>query len=193
MWGVLLTAAGLFAVTNIDGFVVLTVLFWASAGGIVRPWQIVAGQFLGFTAIVAVSWLVAAGLVRLPGRWAGLVGLLPLALGVWGLIKARRSRDETAVLAGNGLWPVVAVVLANGVDNISVYAPLFAASNVTQIMASIAVFYTMLTVWCALAWSVGRNKKAVSALVGVGKWVAPAVFLLIGLAILIKSGVLSGG
>lgn len=39
------TAVAVFAGTNVDDIILLTVLFLASrAGGVPRPWQIVAGQ-----------------------------------------------------------------------------------------------------------------------------------------------------
>jgi hypothetical protein len=47
-------AAGVFAVTNIDDIIVLTVLFLTSRStGQPRPWQIVAGQYLGIGLLVA--------------------------------------------------------------------------------------------------------------------------------------------
>lgn len=188
--GVILTAAALFTVTNIDGFIVLTALFGASTGGVLRPWQIIAGQYAGFVAIVVVSGFAAAGLVRIPERWIGLIGVLPLALGVWGLAKARGSPDGELPFAKNGLLTVVIAVLANGIDNIAVYTSLFALSGIDKSATSVAVFLVMVAMWCTGAWFLGRNKKTVSLLVHVGKWLAPAVFVLIGLTILFRTGVL---
>ncbi len=52
-----------FAGTNVDDIVVLTVLFVASStGGRPRTWQIVTGQYLGFSALVAISVIAALGL-----------------------------------------------------------------------------------------------------------------------------------
>ena len=45
------SAIGLFAATNIDDIVVLTVLFLASSRGNPRPWQIIAGQYLSLIHI----------------------------------------------------------------------------------------------------------------------------------------------
>lgn len=61
------TAVAVFAGTNIDDILVLTVLFLASVSdGQLRPWQIVAGQYLGFLTLVTISALAALGLVIVP-------------------------------------------------------------------------------------------------------------------------------
>jgi cadmium resistance protein CadD (predicted permease) len=88
----LLGAAALFAVTNIDGLIVLTALFMASARGGPKVWQIIVGQYVGFAAMVALSLLAAAGLFVVPGEWEGLVGVLPLALGASGLVRSSWTR-----------------------------------------------------------------------------------------------------
>ena len=61
----------------------------------------------------------------IPDRWVGLLGLVPLALGVRGLVGAIRSRnddgeDVPAVTAGNA-FAVARVTIANGADNIAVW------------------------------------------------------------------------
>ena len=65
------SAIGLFAATNIDDIVVLTVLFLASSRGKPRPWQIVAGQYLGFITLVVISVIAALGLTIVPDEWVG--------------------------------------------------------------------------------------------------------------------------
>lgn len=61
-------AVGLFAGTNVDDIIVLTVLFltWRASGR-PRPWQIVTGQYLGVGVLVAVSAVAALGLAVVPG------------------------------------------------------------------------------------------------------------------------------
>ena len=77
------SAIGLFAATNIDDIVVLTVLFLASSRGKPRPWQIVAGQYLGFITLVVISVIAALGLTIVPDEWVGFLGLIPLGIGIW--------------------------------------------------------------------------------------------------------------
>ena len=99
------SAIGLFAATNIDDIVVLTVLFLASSRGKPRPWQIVAGQYLGFITLVVISVIAALGLTIVPDEWVGFLGLIPLGIGIWTLIRGlRRNGDDAGVEVPLGEW-----------------------------------------------------------------------------------------
>jgi cadmium resistance protein CadD (predicted permease) len=187
---VLGTAAAAFAVTNVDAFVVLTLLFATSRStGVPRPAQILAGQCLGFAAWVAVSVAAAAGLALVPDHWVGLLGLLPVGLGLHGLLRARQ-RDPNYVPA-TGTLAVAGLSLANGVDNLTVYVLLFAGLPHDGELLTIGAFSVLLVGWCAAAALIGGRKK-VAALVGAaGRWLIPAVFILIGGWVLIRSGALA--
>src|SRR5262249_17089033 len=77
--GTIAAAAGVFAGTDIDDLVVLTVLFLAGrATGRPRTRDIVVGQYLGIAALVAFSAAAAVGLLVVPDRWVGLIGLVPI-------------------------------------------------------------------------------------------------------------------
>ena len=80
--GIAAEAAGLFAVTNIDDILVLSLLFGRSAGQRGAARRIVAGQYLGFAVILAVSIAAAYGTTFLPESAIPYLGLLPLALGL---------------------------------------------------------------------------------------------------------------
>ena len=125
--GTVATACGMFAATNVDDLIVLTVLFLSGrATGSPRPWQIWAGQYAGIAALVLVSVVAALGLTIVPDEWIGLLGLVPLALGVRGLVAAVRAGDDDGPPAvASGLLPIAGVTIANGADNISAYTPVF--------------------------------------------------------------------
>jgi len=91
-FGVALTAVVLFAATNIDDLVMLTVVSITSrAEGHPRRWHIWAGQYAGFAVLVAVSLAAAAGLALVPLHWLWPLGLLPLGLGLARLITTVRA------------------------------------------------------------------------------------------------------
>ena len=52
---------------------------------------------------------------------AGLLGLIPIALGIRGLLSTQDGQPKVAT----NTVAVAAVTIANGADNISVYTPLF--------------------------------------------------------------------
>lgn len=195
MIGTIVAAIGLFAATNIDDIVVLTVLFLASARGALPGWKVVAGQYLGFIALVAISSLAAAGLTIVPDEWVGLLGLVPLAIGVYGLIRTLRHRgdddddDESSISAG-GLLGVAGITIANGADNISLYTPVFRTNPVPETIVTIIVFLVLVAVWCLIARFVGTSKAVTEALEKIEHWLVPAVFIGLGLYILVESGVI---
>src|SRR6516225_7415047 len=83
----IVTAIAMFAATNIDDAVVLVVLNVASrAGGLPKRWEIWAGQYLGFSVLLLVSFLAALGLRVVRVEWVGLLGLIPVLLGIRGLV-----------------------------------------------------------------------------------------------------------
>jgi len=181
-----------FAGTNVDDLVVLTALFLAArTHGTPRPWQIVAGQYLGFLTLVAVSAGAAAGLVIVPDRWVGLLGLIPLVLGVRGLWRARTHDGDNAAPLASGLLGVASVTIANGADNISIYTPLFRTLGVGATLLTTAVFVALLALWCAAGAWLGSHKRVIDTLRKVGHLLVPIVFIAIGAWILIDSRVLT--
>ena len=125
LFGTAAGAAVVFAATDIDDIVILTLFFvTARSTGRPRPWQIVAGQYLGIGALALASAVVAAGLLVVPDPWTGLLGLLPIALGVRALLRLRRRRG-----AGRGDRHARGGRRddRNGADNVAVYVPVFRA------------------------------------------------------------------
>ncbi|QLQ36861.2 cadmium resistance transporter [Micromonospora robiginosa] len=183
-------AAGVFAATNLDDVVVLTVLFVAARrSGRPRPWQIVAGQYAGIGALVAVAVVAAAGLLVVPDPWPGLLGLLPVALGVRALLRRDAEDDEPPAVVGT-LLGVAGVTVANGADNIAVYVPVFRTLDPATGLVWLLVFAVLVAVWCAVAAALGGHPRVVALVGRAGHWLVPAIFIAIGATILLTSGVL---
>ncbi|WP_229401377.1 cadmium resistance transporter [Micromonospora okii] len=192
--GIIAAAAGVFTGTNIDDIIVLTVLFLsARASGKPRPWQIWVGQYAGIATLVAVSAIAALGLTVVPDQWVGLLGLLPFGLGVRGLLGAIRSRhdEQPTPTVASGILPVIGITVANGADNISVYTPVFRTVGVAAGLITVAVFAVGVAVWCLAASWLGSHRRVVDVVERYGHWIVPGVFMLIGAAIVIESGVLA--
>ncbi|GLY20421.1 cadmium resistance transporter [Micromonospora sp. NBRC 101691] len=184
------TAAGaavVFAATNVDDIVVLTVLFVAArATGRPRRWQIVAGQYAGIAALVAVAAIAAVGLLVVPEPWTGLLGLLPVALGVRALL--RRDDDEAPAVVG-GLAGVAGVTIANGADNIAVYVPVFRTLSPAEALVFLLVFVAGVGLWCVVGARLGGHPRVVRLVERTGHWLVPVIFMAIGVVILAGSGV----
>jgi len=182
------TAAALFAGTNIDDVVVLSLLSASSrAGGRPRRWEIWAGQYLGFGILAGVSVAAGRGLALLPARWLWLLALIPLGLGIVNLVAAirplRRGEQPRPPSAG-GLLGVALLTIVNGADDLAAYTPFFAATGTAQAVVTLAVFAVCIAVWCIAADRLTRHSRVTAAVSRYGHWILPAVFILIGLYVL---------
>lgn len=192
VFAAIVTAFVLFAATNADDIVILTVLnFSARRGGRPRGWQIWAGQYAGFTILVAFSMAAAAGLAVVPSHWLWPLGLVPLGIGLVKLAAAIRAHGNGTTVSpamAGGLTGVMMLTIVNGADNVSVYTPVFRTSSLPAIMVTIAVFMAGTGLYC-LAGSRFSAHGAVAALIGRwGQWIVPAVFMGIGVYIFGKTG-----
>ncbi|WP_433649840.1 cadmium resistance transporter [Micromonospora zamorensis] len=181
-------AAVVFAATDIDDIVILTLFFVAARTiGRPRPWQIVAGQYLGIGALALASAVVAAGLLVVPDPWTGLLGLLPIALGVRAL---RASDDDVTPAVVTGTLGVAGVTIANGADNAAVYVPVFRALGAADSAVFLLVFVLLIALWCAAGAWLGGHARVVRLVERAGHWLVPTIFIGIGVLILVSSGVL---
>lgn len=187
-------AVGLFAVTNIDDIVILS-LFFGQAVGRAGALRVIAGQYLGFAALLIAAVLGALGAGLLPEAAIPYLGLLPLLLGLRGARSARRERNGDddraqgpALREGPGMFAVAAVTVANGADNLGVYVPVFANSGTGALLGYVAVFLLLVAVWCAVGFMVASRPIVARALSRWGHIVLPVVLIAIGLVILIEGG-----
>lgn len=195
IFAVVLTAALLFAATNADDIVVLTVLSISSrASGQPRRWQIWAGQYAGFAVLIAASLAAAAGLTLVPLHWLWLLGLVPLGLGLGKLataIRAHRSGQQASPAAVSGLTGVTGLTIVNGGDNLSAYIPVFRTSSAVEIAVIIAVFLAGVGLYCLASVRLSGHRAVIQAVQQWGQWIVPVVFILIGFYIFYKTGALA--
>jgi cadmium resistance protein CadD (predicted permease) len=193
--GTVATAAVMFATTNLDDAVVLAALNAAARStGSPTQWQIWVGQYLGIGSMVVVSLLAALGLSVVPLTWVGLLGLIPFTRGIVGLIRAIRAQrvgDPELPAVATGLWSVFAMTFANGGDNIATYTAAFRISPPADTALTIAVFAVGVAVWCLASLLVVAHTHVVNTLQRYGRWIIPAVFILLGLYIFQRSGLLN--
>ncbi|WP_434094594.1 cadmium resistance transporter [Streptomyces hyaluromycini] len=186
-------AIGLFAVTNIDDILILSLFFAQGAGHRGSARRIVAGQYLGFVAILAVAVAAAFGATFLPDSVIPYLGLLPLALGLkaaWQAWKHRGDADgeEERAEGGPQALEVAAVTFANGGDNIGVYVPVFATAGVGGMSVYAVVFLVLVAVWCLAGRYFATRPVIAKALSRWGHVLLPLVLIALGLVILVEGG-----
>jgi cadmium resistance protein CadD (predicted permease) len=184
----IVTAVALFAGTNVDDVVVLSLLSASSrAAGQPRRWEIWAGQYAGFAVLVGLSAAGGRGLALVPERWLWLLALIPFTVGVVTLAAAiravRRGAPPRPPSAG-GLPGVVGLTIVNGADNLAAYTPFFAATGPAQVAVTLVVFAVGVAVWCLAGGLLTRHARVTSTIGRYSHWILPAAFILIGLYVL---------
>jgi cadmium resistance transport/sequestration family protein len=186
----LATAFLAFVATNIDDIFVLT-LFFAEVDKRFTRWQVVAGQYAGFAALVALSLLGYFARFVAPEEWIGLSGILPIIIGLKKLWELRRGDHEEAHIerrVSHAVFTVATVTFANGGDNLGIYTPLFASLNLFELLITLSVFFVMVAVWCALGYFLGRHPVIYRILDKYGHLIVPFVLIALGFYIMIESG-----
>ena len=184
------TALLAFAATNIDDIFLLT-LFFAGVNARFNRRHIVAGQYLGFAALVALSLVGYFARFLAPEEWIGLLGFLPIIIGLKKLWELKGGKTEEAHIkkpAAHAVFTVAAVTFANGGDNIGIYTPLFASSSLLELVITLSVFFVLVAVWCALGYFLGRHPAVYSVLDKYGHIIVPFVLMALGFYIMLESG-----
>ena len=193
--GLIAEAAGLFAVTNLDDIVVLSLFFAQGAGEHGSAGRVVAGQYLAFAMILAVAIGVAFGASFLPEEAIPYLGLIPITIGLrdaWKLWKNRQRGDgdtqTETTQGGPTVRKVAATTFGNGGDNIGVYVPVFDTVGTRGTILYAGVFLVLVGVWCVAGWFFASRPAIAKALSRWGHILMPVVLITIGLIILIQGG-----
>ena len=196
--GIAAEAVGLFAVTNVDDLLLLSLFFGRGAGQPGTTRRIVAGQYLGFVALLAIAIAAAYGATFLPESATPYLGVLPLALGLraaWQAWKDHRhggsgGQQREDKQESPKTLQVAAVTFADGGDNIGVYLPVFAKAGTAGITVYVAVFLVLVAVWCAAGRLVASRPAIASVIRSWEHILYPLVLIALGLFILIQGGAL---
>ncbi|MDU1463304.1 MAG: cadmium resistance transporter [Corynebacterium sp.] len=189
-----LQAIGLFAATNIDDIIVLSLFFARGAGQSGTTARILAGQYLGFAGILVAAILVTTGAgAFLPPAAIPYFGLIPLGLGLWAAWQAWRGDDDDddeAKVAGKkvGVWTVAGVTFANGGDNIGVYTPVFLSVEPLAVVAYCVIFLALVAILVALAKFVATRPPIAEVLERFEHILFPIVLIGLGIVILVSGG-----
>ncbi|AFY43465.1 cadmium resistance transporter [Nostoc sp. PCC 7107] len=199
-----------FTATNIDDIMILLLLF-SQVDVNFRRRHIIFGQYLGFLAIIIASLPGFFGGLVVQREWIGLLGILPIAIGLMQLFN--REQEAIEIQAVNTefkqhspvnsvlslilsilhpqTYKVAAVTIANGGDNISIYIPLFAGQNVASLGVILTVFFLMVGIWCIVAYWLSQHSTIADFLSRYGKILVPFILIGLGLFIMYERGTFS--
>jgi cadmium resistance transport/sequestration family protein len=201
-----------FVATNIDDLVLLT-LFFSQVNQRLRPRHIVSGSYLGLIVLVGISALASLGRWAIATSWIGLLGLVPIGLGIRMLIWPEADDDDAVGdwadpnpsntqsprylgwlkrFIAPQCYQVSAVTIANGGDNIGIYTPLFASSSAIELLIIWVVFLISMGIWCYGAYRLANQPILAKGLTKYGRSIVPFVLIGLGLFILWENGTIHG-
>ncbi|EEM83618.1 Cadmium resistance transporter [Bacillus thuringiensis serovar huazhongensis BGSC 4BD1] len=190
-----------FATTNIDDIFILLVLFSQVRTEVIRKegravrekvmrkkLYIVIGQYFGFSMIVFLSIVGSLSSFFIPVSWIGLLGFVPIYMGVKGLLSLRSYKSNEVIDNVTGsLFKVASITLANGADNISIYIPMFASQTLETNIVTLVIFFFMIAIWCFISYKLLKAPILAKVLEKNCYIIVPIVLIGLGMFILFRS------
>lgn len=191
--GAALVAAAAFVATNVDDLLVTSGQVAAAKPGRVR--RVAYGRLFAGVVVVAVSAAMAAVLFGVPVRLVGLLGLVPVALGLRDLARLRSSERRAGRVrrtSGRGLVAALLLAVAMSGDNFAVYIPIFRVGDRTDRVVTGAVLVAGEVLLVLAALLVGRRPRLRAALDRAGAYAAPVLYVAIGVVVVWRAGTFAG-
>ena len=195
--------------TTFDDNIYLTA-FFSEVNRTFRPQHVVVGEILGFTVLMMISLVgFIMGLV-IPSTWTGLLGILPIVIGLKNLIDLNKddsAEDKSANLKRNSkfrgfdsrkrtLWDVIrdpqtyrvsSVTIANAGNNLGIYIPLFATSSIQSLSVIIPICYLIVGCWLCMSYTLTHLPVIALVLSRYASKFFPFVLMWLGFRILMDS------
>ncbi|MCL9813504.1 cadmium resistance transporter [Natranaeroarchaeum aerophilus] len=178
---VLLLGVWLFAVTHLDALVVISAF---CADNDYRTWEVLVGHYVGFSVGLAGAVLGALIAGEILADWTFLLGVVPLSIGLWGLI----SRPPETVVEESSVVPTtigrIGVVAVAGIglsgENIAVYIPFFADLSPETLAIVIGVYLVGAGVVFLVALALVYRVATEGISDRLDRWLVPTVLVVVG-------------
>lgn len=177
----MLLGVWLFAVTHLDALVVISAF---CADNDYRTWEVLVGHYVGFSVGLAGAVLGALIAGELLADWTFLLGVVPLSIGLWGLI----SRPPETVVEESSVVPTtigrIGVVAVAGIglsgENIAVYIPFFADLSPETLAIVIGVYLVGAGVVFLVALALVYHVATDGISDRLDRWLVPTVLVVVG-------------
>jgi len=189
---VLVFGVWLFVLTHLDTVLVLGAF---CADNDYRTWEVLVGHYVGFTVGLAVAVIGAILAAELLQEWTFLLGVVPLSLGLWGLV--RRPPETTleelpAVPNSIGRIGVVAVTgLGLSGENIAIYIPFFVDLSSTALALIVLAYLIGAGIVFLIAHLIVSRVVTDGISTRLDRWLVPIVLVAIG-AYVVVTGLVVG-
>lgn len=186
MDAILFLAVWFFVVTHVDTLVVLAAFFLDET---YARHEILVGHYLGFGVGLVVAVAGALLVAELLGLWTFLLGVVPLGLGVWGLVSNEPERSHQLEPLDTSTVRRIGIVMSAGIglsgENLAVFIPFFADLSIGQLFVVVAWYLVLAGVVYVLALTIARTTATRFEL---PDWIetrlVPVVLVIVGLYVL---------
>lgn len=191
----IVSALAVYASTSIDYLLILMIIFsQSSTKGKMKG--IVGGQYLGTGILVAFSLFAAYVLNLIPEDWIiGLLGLIPLYLGIRVALKEEQEEDDAEVLeklesggANRLFWTVALITVASGGDNLGIYIPYFTSLTWPEITVAVLVFAVSVAILCYVSYKLSKISFVAETIEKYQRGIVSLVFIGLGIYIMVENG-----
>ena len=181
----LVVAIWLFAITHVDTLVVLVAF---CADDEYQLGEIATGHYLGFSIGLVASVLAALLAAELLYGWTFLLGLVPLGVGVWGLIRRRSFTGRTGRKTVPDRLGRISVVTIAGIglsgENIAIFIPFFATLQGNELAVVLFLYLIGAGILLLLAVPLARGTIAAGMPDWIDRWLVPGTLIIVGVYVL---------
>ena len=188
---VIAISASAFIGTNLDNLVLL-VAFYSRYKQQTK--MVAAGYISGMLLIGGISSLIGEGGDFIPITYLGMLGVIPIIMGVFALLQLFRAghSDEISGIAKESnrsaiFMGVLMTQLSNGADSIITFSVFFADSTDATDYLIALTFLAMICLFAWIAYYSLTHRKLSETLDRFGRYVTPFILILVGVYILMNT------
>jgi cadmium resistance protein CadD (predicted permease) len=197
--------------TTFDDNIYLTG-FFSEVNRTFRPKHVVVGELIGFTALISISLVGFLIGLAISSNWIGLLGILPILIGLNNLRLLIVNKDESVenksanlkqnarfrgfdsrerslldVIQDRQTYKVSAVTISNGGNNLGIYIPLFASSSLQSLAVIVPICYLIVCTWLFMYYYLTRTPGIALVLSRYASKLFPFVLMWLGLRIILDN------
>lgn len=193
-----LSSAAAFVSTELDEFVLLLILFASCS---TKKHKVFAsiGKYFALALVTVGSAFFASYLTKIPGKYIGLLGLVPIGIGIKEIFEKKSSAEsnelgEKSENFGRNLAvfaTAVLISLGSSGDNFAVYIPFFTSLKSWDFLICGIVFFVFqlaMLILASLAIQIPVIQKIIKK---IGHILIPVLLIALGIFILLKNGTVS--
>ena len=190
----ILASVVVFVATSVDELVVLTTIF-AYAERRKAVGQVYVGQLISQAVLLTISLLAAFGIASISQKGIGLLGILPIVLGIRILLGGDEEdeAEEIASRLGSRAGFTVAVALiaiAGGSEELAVFTPFLGSLARPDLVVALVTLVLLVPVWCRIAQRTASIRRIQGWITRYQRIFMPVVFIGLGAYVIVDSGLL---